>query len=845
MFILISLLLVVGQPSTFDEFLTVRDFEVAMTMAEDADSLEAVVYDASGNTTAAAVSFDRAFHLSPSDNLFALVWSTLAEDTEDYSDILLLQFRQELDEWGTRLEWGSEALLSLVSTASALEDSTLADSLSDIIFEKYPLSDEAYELAGWEFWDVLYPVWNDDSARIIVLEEFIEDRGRDSDVWRSRAWRYLLDASLSTADSLYWEEYFNSWLESCPAHPQVYLTGAGLYIDRVSDYKRALELSETGIRLMEAGWFPVGMPIEEWAITETALNANLHMKKCLALFHAASVSEALEGIAAISRENIFEIDDHHTIAPYLWLEGKAALAVGDTARAMDTWLESAILGDERNRWTDSSLVSLSPLLPPGATPESWGREQTGYAGPLFEDVTELLGPDSLVRGSRVSWCDWNLDGWPDILLGADLYRNESGKGFTCVTADVFPDSINYWSGGIWGDIDGNGYPDLVTTGNPVRIFMNRDGMLFDMTASMGIVPSGNRVEGVGLLDWDADGWLDIYLASYEASGSLGEGTPDRFYLGGADGFREVSDSLGMEPFLGTDLCGRGVSPCDFDRDGDVDIFVSNYRLDENFLWENTSDGSVNSALTTGTAGRENDGWWGHTIGSVWGDCNGDGQWDLFSANLAHPRYIPFSNRSELLLQNGSFFSDARAASGIVYEETHSNPVWGDFNNDGFLDLYITCIYEDRRSFLYTCTDPAPSYSDVTFLSGARVFNGWGAAAADFNRDGKLDLVIGSGSGPVLLMNITEGGNWLLVAVISPECVNASGLGCTVEVTQDERVYLRQVSGGSGTTSQDENVLHFGLPSDSPVDIRLFIPGNSESVWEVLGALPNTLITVGD
>lgn len=835
---------VIEQMSPFDQALNVRDFEEAMILAEESDSLKALVFDAAGNYAAAAVFFDRAFNISPSDNLFAMLWDVLIEDSEYSPEATLLLFREGLSKWRALPEWSPDALLSLVQTASNLGDSILADSLSNVIFEQYPLSDEAYELTGWEFWDVLYPVWYNDSARIAVLGNFIDDSGEYSDVWRSRAWRYLLDASLSTADSTLWEELLNSWLESCPENPQAYLTGAGLYLERDSNYAKAIELAETGLQLVEAGWYPIGMSDEEWEITENTLSANLLMKRCQALLLAGNAADALEEVSCISKGSVFGINDYHTRAPYLWLEGKCAFAIGDTARAMGAWLESAILGDERNRWTDSSLVALRKLLPSDVSSEFWGREQREYTGPAFEDVTYMLGADSVVRGSRVSWCDWNVDGWPDLLLGGDLYRNDSGAGFTRVTEDIFPDSIDF-NGGIWGDIDCNGLPDLVTPGNPVHVFLNREGRLIEITEELGVVLSGNSVEGVGLLDWNADGWLDLYLASYEMAGSLGEGTPDRFYLGSPDGFREVSDSIGMKPFLGIDLCGRGVSPCDFDRNGDMDIFVSNYRMEENFLWENTENGAVNSALMTGTAGKENEGWWGHTIGSVWGDCNGDGIWDLFSANLAHPRYISFSNRSELLIQNGSSFADFRASAGIVYEETHSNPVWGDFDNDGLLDLYITSIYENRRSFLYRCSNLLPEYTDVTFLSGARVFNGWGAASADFNRDGRLDLVIGSGSGPVLLMNVTEGGNWLLVRVIPPDGINPSGLGCIVEIIQDNRIFIRQVSGGSGTTSQDESVLHFGLPSDNPVDIKLFVPGEAVHVWEAQGILPNTLITIGN
>ena len=825
----------------FDAALDGRDFQGAMELAAGSDSLEAEVLAASGDHAGAALLFGRRFIEAPSGSLFARVWEVAAGSEPPSPVLTAASLREDIDLWSSLLEWSPGDLLSLVESSSLLGDSSLADSLMLSLITRHPLSEEAYEAVSWEFWDGLYPVWDDDSARVIFLEDFIGEWGPLSDPWRSQAYRYILAATLETADSVHWEERLDDWLTSCPEDPQPYLTGAGLFLERNSDWERALELADSGSARTAEGWWPAGMPYEERIITEPALKADLVFRFCQALLRGGDPGSALQTLLPISRSDLFGASDYHTRAPYLWLEGEARLALADTSGAMDAWLEATILGDERNRWTDSSLAALGVLLPEGTAPEAWGRERLGYDGPVFEDVTAWLGPDSLVTGSRVSWCDYDRDGWPDLLAGCDLYRNDCGCGFTLVTDQVFADECR-GSGGIWGDIDRDGCPDLVTSGNPVQIFLQRAGRLEDSTESLGVGSTGALVEGVGLADWNADGWLDIYLASYESG--LGEGTDDSFYLGGPDGLKECRDSLGMVPFLGEPLCGRGVSPCDFDRDGDVDLFISNYRLQENFLWENTPSGAVNSAPALRVAGHEKEGWWGHTIGSVWGDADGDGDWDLFSANLAHPRYIGISDRSELLLQEDGAFRDAREASGIIYEETHSNPVWGDFDNDGLLDLYITSIYEDRRSFLYHCVTASPRYGETAFLSGSRVFNGWGAASADFDLDGRLDLVVGSGEGPVLLRNVTEGGNWLLVRVVPPEEVNPSGLGCVLEALQGDAVLLRQVSGGSGTTSQDDALLHFGLPSDGPVDLRLYVPGSDSPVWELEGVPPGCLVVAG-
>lgn len=822
----------------FENSLAVRDFDTAWEIAGESDSLKAVVFLGSGNYSMAAMLFQRAFEKEPSAGLFTDIWNTVASSTEHFGSLSAGSLREDLNEWGDELQWESIDLLSLVESSSMLEDSLLTDSLVQVLTDRFSGSLEASRVIGWGFYDNLYPVWYDDSARVTVLGEFLEEWGDRSDLWRSRAWQYTLSAVTETADSSGWRDYFEQWKEVCPDDPQVYLTGASLCIDRDSSWTEALLYAETGLDLIQAGWVPLEMPEDEWQLTGTALEAGLQFRRLFAMAGLDRRQQAFEELGEVISSTRFDIDDYHTKAAFFWLEGKLFLANSDTLNALGSFAESAIAGEVRDRWSGYAIESMDSLLPSDVTPVQWTREYTGYSGPVFTDATDLLRSDSLLRGTRISWCDWNVDGLPDIFIGHSLFQNIDGLSFIDVTSEAGLDSCR-GNGGIWGDINGDGVPDMVTSGNSVQVFVNSGGVLEDVTETIGITATGASVEGVALLDWNADGWLDLYLASYESG--QGSGTADAFYLGSEDGFVAAGENLGMIPFLDDHLCGRGVSPCDFDLDGDMDIFVSNYRLQENFLWENEQGDATNSALIRGTAGVDVDGWWGHTIGSAWGDYDNDGDWDLFSANLAHPRYIGFSDRSMLLENTGNIFSDVRAGSGIRFEETHSNPLWGDFNNDGLLDLFITSIYPDRRTYLYL-NQGNGQFEDVTWLSGARVFNGWGAAAGDFDLDGRLDLAVGSGDGPVLLRNTTPDGNWLLVSIDPPEGVNTSGIGCTVTVEQNGVVQMRQIEGGSGTTSQNSGILHFGLSADDPVLLRFFIPGDSKPIEEISGT-PGSVILI--
>lgn len=808
-----------GAPERTDDLTGLRRFDEAFEAAES-DSARAEILSSAGEFAAAASLWQSILDCCWSPRAFALKWEAISADAGDRALLAAILSKELRDIPGAL---GPAELLSLWESATALEATGPADSLAGELLSSWPRSREAMEYLSGRFYDVQYPVWSDDSGRIAVLRDFISRYGDVSDFWRSRAWQYLLGSLLATPDSLRWREVHGEWLASCPESPQAWLTGASLLIDRDSSFAEALSMTDTCAALLEAGWRPEGVQPGEAALVETATRLELAFRRAQALLGVGRPADAARVLApALEPGRDGGPDGNATTASCWWLMGRI-LQRANTPGADRAFLEAAVRGDIADRWAPLAVEALEALHGEGWL--EWARREMGYTGPVFEDATSMLASDGILPGGRVSWCDYDADGWEDLLCGGRLWRNLEGRAFEEVTEVSGLSSFGF-TGGVWGDLDGDGDADLATSGDPPLILVNEGGRFEDRSCAMGMHPPGGPVEGVGLLDWNADGRLDIYLACYEKTGTLGEGCPDVFLLAAEDGFSDATRQTGMLTWRDIPLCGRGVSPCDFDRDGDMDAFVSVYRLQENLLWENAGGAAVNSALERGVAGVEKDGWWGHTIGSAWADFDNDGDWDLFSANLAHPRYIDISDRSMLLVSDGSAFHDERALRGIRYEETHSVPVWGDFDCNGLQDLYVTSIYEGRRSFLYRQL-PDGTFEDVTLLSGTRLTNGWGAAAADFDRDGRLDLAVGSGTGSRLFRNVTEGGSWLLVRVVPPEGVNRSGLGCVVEITSGGLTLLRQVSGGSGTTCQDGALLHFGLGTGVEASWRLFVPGRGD------------------
>jgi hypothetical protein len=158
------------------------------------------------------------------------------------------------------------------------------------------------------------------------------------------------------------------------------------------------------------------------------------------------------------------------------------------------------------------------------------------------------------------------------------------------------------------------------------------------------------------------------------------------------------------------------------------------------------------------------------------------------------------------------FTDARAAAGIKYAETHSDPAWCDVDADGDLDLFITSIYKNCGTFLYRNAGRG-HFEDITWLAGVRSFNGWGCAVSDYDLDGDLDIAVASGSGFRLFRNDgpARGGRR-----------NHGAKGSQI----------REVQGGKGTTSQHSMSAFFGLGSDEgPVDVEVRFLGGATVVLE--------------
>ncbi len=490
------------------------------------------------------------------------------------------------------------------------------------------------------------------------------------------------------------------------------------------------------------------------------------------------------------------------------------------------------------------------IEPYDITEQTWFTEQQAT-----EDVTR----SGLPGVGSVAWADCNDDGFLDVFNG-NLWIN-GGDGTFANSTDS--SGIDLGGGaGMWGDYDNDGTIDLFVARNDDQLYRGLGDCTFEnVTVASGIDDTQEFNSGDGAIDqnvptpsaaWvdvDGDGTLDLFQANFLHFGT-GDSSLDKLWLNQGDGtFRDATAEMGLNQ--GGGRAGRGAHPADWDNDGDMDIYVSNYRLHQNFAWQNDGDGFrgiQNDSLLGGyrNASGGTTSYYGHTIGSVWGDVDNDGDLDLFAANLAHPRFYSFSDKSmflrnELVETGEAGWTDVRWEAGMLYQETDSSPILFDVDNDGDLDLFYTAVYPARPSYLYR-NNGDWTFSMVSYPAGTWIWNGWGVAAADYDNDGDMDIY----GGKLLRNDNLDVGNWIKVEAVGngDGGTNVSGIGARVYVTTAAGTQMREVTSGVGVGNQMPLRQHVGIGEAASADVRVEFPISGATV-EVSGVSTGTWLRVSE
>jgi len=848
--------------------------------------------------------------------LYGELAAAVAGSPDAYRDARELEWRSRLKVDGPGGDWaasaeeeiatrlGENALRKSAKRRLALELQYLLDAIlhdaeppAPELREDYPGSDVVLRAAKAAL-DGL-GTEPDDQQRLKLIDAFLA--AYPGCYWRHAAWRLKLYTAWRLRDKDLLSQAGADYLAEYPDHPQSLGAVSRYYFDADLEPEAAFEYAERGVELYETSLGLDGSlesmtrlndatrddpPQRDYLppATRQRFLEYLGSRYNLARYQVlrGEWDAALTQVEPIIELSPFTADEEQTLAPFHLIAAQAAEQAEDYPLAYQHYLAAAVAGDSRNRYAlqaEQALPEAEKLLSrreiEAARAALIPAELTGVQLPSFTDASEELGLSG-VRGRRPAWGDVDADGDPDLIVdGHLLLRNDRGAA----AADRFVDVSRAWGlsgrtrGSVLADYDNDGDLDLYSFGHGQRgdrlwrnevVSSSVPTLRFvDVTAISGDPSDADPSEGAAWLDYDGDGHIDLYVANYEQppdeAGGYGVGTADRLYRneGGARLVAVDPPATGITPPGGAPLASRGAVACaDFDNDGDQDIFVGNYRLQENLLWRNGGDGSfTNAARLVGAAGWSVDGWWGHTIGAAWGDIDNDGDLDLAVANLAHPRYAYISDKSQLLISEpgllGTMLTDRRADCGIKYAETTACPVFFDANCDGHLDLLLTATYDSRAGYLYL-NDGQGRLHDVTFLAGARVLDGWGAAWADYDRDGDLDLAISAGGRVKLLRNDSEPAGGLAVRCVgaagtgiesdSGALSNAAGIGSRVTVKAGDLTMLREIQSGSGSGCGNELIAHFGLGTYAgEVTVQVRFPSGRELTLPLDGA--NRMLTV--
>jgi hypothetical protein len=503
-------------------------------------------------------------------------------------------------------------------------------------------------------------------------------------------------------------------------------------------------------------------------------------------------------------------------------------------------------------------------------------------------------------GCGVAFYDYDHDGWLDIFLvngtrfdanwtKADapvsrLYKNNRDGTFTDVTLKAGLARTGWGQGCCIGDYDNDGLDDLLVTywGDCVLYRNNGDGTFTDVSAKTGVAKT-TRLTSAGLnrwntgcafVDYDRDGWLDIFIGNYidfdpktvpvpedgnclyknlkVACGppGLDGGKNILLHNDGKGNFTDVSEKAGILKTQGT--YALGVLVADFDNDGWPDIYVANDST-SSALYRNNRDGTFTDIAIEAGVAYSADGKPQAGMGVSTADYDGDGNLDIVKTNFAGDTSTLYRNLGN------NFFEDSTFQAGLGRNTRFLG--WGamflDYDNDTWPDILLTNghVYPEvadtaieygyrQRKVLYRNLGNG-RFLDVSENAGPGILekvSGRGCATGDFDNDGDVDVVVNCVNDvPQLLRCDTAARNtWIKLKCVGTKS-NRSAIGARVYCVTGKRKQMDEVRSGGSYISQNDLRVHFGLAQAETADIEIRWP--SGQVDKLPGLRANGIYTV--
>jgi hypothetical protein len=406
-----------------------------------------------------------------------------------------------------------------------------------------------------------------------------------------------------------------------------------------------------------------------------------------------------------------------------------------------------------------------------------------------------------------------------------LYRNNGDFTFSDVTESAGVGHDGMGMAVVTADYDNDGDQDIfVSNWGPNVLYRNNgDGTFQDVTAAAGLE---NDLFGLGstFIDYDQDGNLDLYLGNYitydpdyqyyyaadKFPGPLAyQGQPDVLYHNNGDGtFTDVTRKAGVYNPEGRAM---GVTSCDYDDDGDFDIFVANDAM-ENYLYRNNGDGTFTNIARQTATGFGQNGEATSAMSGEFGDIDNNSHVDII---------VPDMDYGCIYKNTGAgYFEEMSARMGLAaacgqYTSWSSN--FFDFDLDGYGDMFISNGHPHRligEEDLLLLNKNGVRFENVSHQLGSdfqEKFVGRGSAVGDYDNDGDFDiLVLNLNNHPRLLRNDGKNhGNWLMLHLVGG-ISNRDAIGSRVRLTIGDKTQTRWRMSSSGYISQSDYRLHFGI-----------------------------------
>lgn len=508
-----------------------------------------------------------------------------------------------------------------------------------------------------------------------------------------------------------------------------------------------------------------------------------------------------------------------------------------------------------------------------------------HQAPTLDHKLAHIMPQVASMGAGASIVDFDRDGWQDIYLTNSgegslnrLYRNQADGSFSDVAGNVGLADLNQAGtgvsmGAVWGDYDNDGYEDmfLYKWGRP-ELFHNDGGKHFTRVTETAALPTWVNANTAIWFDYDGDGLLDLFIGGYYSEDidlwhlkttrimpesfeyAKNGGRKYLYHNLGSGKFEEVSAKLGIN----SRRWALAAAAADLRGSGHQDLFVANdYGVSELYLNDGKEFREVGAQTGVGFAPKSG-------MTAAFGDVFNQGKYAVYVSNISEDGVLIQGNNlwvpREGTSGDGLRFDNLARALGVEMGGWSWGMQFGDLNNDGTLDIYLTNGYvsADRsKSYWYDFSkvaggnstiigdaanwpamegrslsgyqqkrvwlnDGAGRFNDVAQAVGAAdTYDGRSVAFADLWNRGVLDVVVTNQRGPLLIYkNTVAPENKWIDFELEGTASNRGALGAEVALFWNGRRQVQTVSGGSGFCAQNQRRLHFGLGKNAQIEKAL-------------------------